>query len=239
MVVLLWSVGTSAPPLPSGRRARPTSIGPPRAAALRGWSALWKPPAVPALWHRGPPEPWPIGVDGSAAGAPEAMAGCRGRRSERSADHRRRSWPGDIPRGRVRLAAAGGIRRRRGQQSRPPTRETSPAGRKCPQPRRRPPPGHNRIGAAAQVLGDGRPTAAPDDVERLSPRCSSRISAAVRAAGLSPPEPATAAAPPAAPAPSPPASTSPAPSTTRAKSSAFFSLRAMTFSSMVSAETSR
>lgn len=78
MVVLLWSVGTSTPPLPSGRRARPTSIGPPQAAALRALSALWKPPAVPALWHRGPPEPWPIVVDGSAAGAREAMAGCRG-----------------------------------------------------------------------------------------------------------------------------------------------------------------
>ena len=43
---------------------------------------------------------------------------------------------GDIPRGQVRLTAAGGIRRRRGQQSRPPTRETSPAGRKCPRTRR-------------------------------------------------------------------------------------------------------
>ena len=73
MMVLLWSVGTSAPPLPSGRRARPTSIGPPQAAALRGLSALWRPPAVPALWHRGPPEPWPIGVDGSAAGAHGVM----------------------------------------------------------------------------------------------------------------------------------------------------------------------
>ena len=80
MVVLLWSVGTSTPPLPSGRRARPTSIGPPRAAALRGLSALWKPPAVPTLWHRGPPEPWPIGVDGSAAGAREAMASWHRRR---------------------------------------------------------------------------------------------------------------------------------------------------------------
>ena len=43
---------------------------------------------------------------------------------------------GYIPRGRVRAAAAGGIRRRRGQQSRPPTRNTSPAGRKCPRTRR-------------------------------------------------------------------------------------------------------
>ena len=43
---------------------------------------------------------------------------------------------GDIPRGQVRLAPARGIRRRRGQQSRPPTRETSPAGRKSPRTRR-------------------------------------------------------------------------------------------------------
>ena len=46
---------------------------------------------------------------------------------------------GDIPRGRVRVLPGGGIRRRRGQQSRPHTRETSPAGRKCPRTRRMPP----------------------------------------------------------------------------------------------------
>ena len=43
---------------------------------------------------------------------------------------------GDIPRGQVRLAPGGGIRRRRGQQSRPHTRNTSPAGRKSPRTRR-------------------------------------------------------------------------------------------------------
>ena len=43
---------------------------------------------------------------------------------------------GVIPRGRVRVLPDGGIRRRRGQQSRPHTRETSPAGRKCPRMRR-------------------------------------------------------------------------------------------------------
>ena len=64
MVVLLWSVGTSAPLLPSGRRARTISIGPPRACALGGLSALWRPLAVPALWTRGSPAPWPIRVDG-------------------------------------------------------------------------------------------------------------------------------------------------------------------------------
>ena len=60
MVVLLWLVGTSAPPFPSGRRARPTSIGLPQAPALRGFSALWRPLAVPGLWTRGPPAPQPI-----------------------------------------------------------------------------------------------------------------------------------------------------------------------------------
>ena len=43
---------------------------------------------------------------------------------------------GDIPRGQVRVLPGGGIRRRRGQQTRPPTRNTSPAGRKCPRTRR-------------------------------------------------------------------------------------------------------
>ena len=35
---------------------------------------------------------------------------------------------GDIPRGRVRVLPAGDLRRRRGQESCPPTRRTSPAG---------------------------------------------------------------------------------------------------------------
>ena len=43
---------------------------------------------------------------------------------------------GDIPRGRVRSAPGGGIRRRRGQDSGPPTREMPPSGRKSPRPRR-------------------------------------------------------------------------------------------------------
>ena len=43
---------------------------------------------------------------------------------------------GDIPRGQVRLAPARGIRRRRGQQTRPPTRNTSPTVRECPHTRR-------------------------------------------------------------------------------------------------------
>ena len=43
---------------------------------------------------------------------------------------------GDIPRGRVRVLPSGGIRRRRGQQSRPRTRHLSPAAQKCPRTRR-------------------------------------------------------------------------------------------------------
>ena len=40
----------------------------------------------------------------------------------------------------------------------------SPAAHKAPTTE------HNLAGATAQTLGDGRPTAASDDVERLSPR---------------------------------------------------------------------
>jgi len=62
---------------------------------------------------------------------------------------------GDIPRGRVRVLPGGGIRRRRGQQSRPPTRGTSPAAQKCPRPRRLsagcscPVPRHRCVGRAS------------------------------------------------------------------------------------------
>ena len=63
---------------------------------------------------------------------------------------------GDIPRGRVRVLPSGGIRRR-GQQSRPPTRRMPPAAQKCPHTRRMPP--------AAQKCPHTRrmsPTAAPE-----------------------------------------------------------------------------
>ena len=43
---------------------------------------------------------------------------------------------GDIPRGRVRVLPAGGIRRRRGPETCPPTRSLSPAGRECTPTRR-------------------------------------------------------------------------------------------------------
>ena len=44
------------------------------------------------------------------------------------------AYDGDIPRGRVRVLPGGGIRRRRGQQSRPRTRRMSPAGVVCTRP---------------------------------------------------------------------------------------------------------
>ena len=46
------------------------------------------------------------------------------------------AYDGDIPRGRVRVLPSGGIRRRRGQHSRPRARRTSPAAQKCPRTRR-------------------------------------------------------------------------------------------------------
>ena len=46
------------------------------------------------------------------------------------------TYDGDIPRGRVRVLPGGGIRRRRGQQSRPRARRTSPTAQKCPRTRR-------------------------------------------------------------------------------------------------------
>ena len=68
---------------------------------------------------------------------------------------------GDIPRGRVRSAPGGGIRRRRGQESGPRTREMPPSGRKSPRPRRMSPsaagPGcHAHVGQPARQLGPAR-----------------------------------------------------------------------------------
>ena len=51
---------------------------------------------------------------------------------------------GDIPRGRVQSAPGGGIRRRWGQESGPPTREMPPDGRMSPRPRRMSPPAARR-----------------------------------------------------------------------------------------------
>ena len=56
--------------------------------------------------------------------------------SPKQCRHTPHTTHGDIPRGRARVLPARGIRRRRGQQSRPRARETPPAGRKCPRTRR-------------------------------------------------------------------------------------------------------
>ena len=73
---------------------------------------------------------------------------------------------GDIPRGRVRVLPSGGIRRRRGQQSRPPTRRMPPAAQKCPRTRRMFPaatpeyrePVASRVTGAASAPGRRRTT---------------------------------------------------------------------------------
>ena len=64
-----------------------------------------------------------------------AMAAAPGT-SPKQCRHTPPTTHGDIPRGQVRVLPGGGIRRRRGQQTRPPTRNTSPAGRKCHRTRR-------------------------------------------------------------------------------------------------------
>ena len=54
---------------------------------------------------------------------------------------------GGIPRGRVRVIPSGGVRRRRGPDSCPPTRDMSPAGRECtPTLRMSPAEGRMRCG---------------------------------------------------------------------------------------------
>ena len=65
---------------------------------------------------------------------------------------------GDIPRGRVRVVPGGIIRRRRGQQSRPPTRHLSPAARKCHRTRRMSPTAAPECGASVASRATGAPT---------------------------------------------------------------------------------
>ena len=65
---------------------------------------------------------------------------------------------GDIPRGRVRVLPGGGIRRRRGQQSRPPTRRMPPAAQKCPHTRRMSPAAAPEYRASLASRATGAPT---------------------------------------------------------------------------------
>ena len=64
----------------------------------------------------------------------------------------------DIPRSRVRVVPGGGIRRRRGQQSRPRTRHLSPAAQKCPRTRRMSPAAAPECGASVASRATGAPT---------------------------------------------------------------------------------
>ena len=65
------------------------------------------------------------------------------------------AYDGDIPRGRVRVLPGGGIRRRRGQQSRPPTRRMPPATQKCPHTRRMSPAATPEYGASVASRATG------------------------------------------------------------------------------------
>ena len=65
------------------------------------------------------------------------------------------AYDGDIPRGRVRVLPGGGIRRRRGQQSRPPTRRMPPATQKCPHTRRMSPAATPECGASVASRATG------------------------------------------------------------------------------------
>ena len=68
------------------------------------------------------------------------------------------AYDGDIPRGRVRVLPGGGIRRRRGQQSRPPTRRMPPAAQKCPRTRRMSPAAAPEYRASLASRATGAPT---------------------------------------------------------------------------------
>ena len=85
---------------------------------------------------------------------------------------------GDIPRGRVRVVPGGGIRRRRGQQSRPRTRHLSPAAQKCPHTRRMSPAATSECGASVASRATGAASApvlitvARSDL--MTPACTAR-----------------------------------------------------------------
>ena len=80
------------------------------------------------------------------------------------------TYDGDTPRGRVRVLPGGGIRRRRGQQSRPPTRRMPPAAQKCPRTRRMSP-------AAAPECGASLTSRATDAASRPAPTSNHNLRA--------------------------------------------------------------
>ena len=69
------------------------------------------------------------------------------------------TYDGDIPRGRERVLPGRGIRRRRGQQSRPRTRHLSPAAQKCPRTRRMSPAATPECGASVASRAPGAASA--------------------------------------------------------------------------------
>jgi len=81
---------------------------------------------------------------------------------------------GDIPRGRVRVVPGGGIRRRRGQQSRPRTRHLSPAARKCSRTRRMSPAAAPECGASLASRAPGAPTAPTSNHDLRAPHRSQK-----------------------------------------------------------------
>ena len=76
-----------------------------------------------------PSSPPRLPADSKAAATPRSATSSRRALVIPSAFRPAANAEGDIPRGQVRVLPAGGIRRRRGQDSRPRARETSPAGR--------------------------------------------------------------------------------------------------------------
>ena len=114
------------------------------------------------LLTRGRPSPRvienaPESASTAPAGADRAPQGASSRPS--TPIRQTLTTEGDIPRGRVRVLPSGGIRRRRGQQSRPPTRRMPPAAQKCPRTRRMSPAAAPEYGASLASRATGAPTA--------------------------------------------------------------------------------
>ena len=85
------------------------------------------------------------------------------------------AYDGDIPRGRVRVLPSGGIRRRRGQHSRPRARRMPPGVQKCPRTRRMSPATTPECGASLASRATAAPTApAPTRTTTSGPHTRAR-----------------------------------------------------------------
>ena len=87
---------------------------------------------------------------------------------------------GDIPHGRVRVLPGGGIRRRRGQQSRPRTRHLSPAAQKCPRTRRMSPAAAPECGGLRGIPSHWCANSTSADVQPRPPGACARTRRGVR-----------------------------------------------------------